>query len=321
VLVRLVRIAGSDLSLFEFDLDLTWMAFFLNADEEIYGRYGGRDSKDPDNRQSLAGLRYAMSAALETHRRPGRSKARPRREVSIYVERLNFARSHTGCIHCHQAKEIMREELQSVGKWRREEIWAYPLPDNLGFVLDVDRGNVVKIVQKNSPAEKIGIRAGDMLTMLNGYSVHSFGDAQYALHKAPARGAIAVNWLRADKHMNGTLSLTEGWRKTNVTWRPSLMYLLPSLPLYGKDLTMQEKKQLGLGEKALAIRQGKSVHPDALAFGLRAGDIIVGLNDERPEMSIREFLAHVRQNYLVGDVVTFRVIRDGKHVDLKWTLR
>ena len=33
-----------DLRRFEFDFDLTWYAFFLNADETIYGRYGGRDA-------------------------------------------------------------------------------------------------------------------------------------------------------------------------------------------------------------------------------------------------------------------------------------
>ena len=55
VLVRLTDIQESDLNLFQFDLDLTLMVFFLNADEQIYGRYGGRDSKSPHRRQSLEG--------------------------------------------------------------------------------------------------------------------------------------------------------------------------------------------------------------------------------------------------------------------------
>ena len=63
--VRLPRLDGVDLNLFQFDFDLTMMIFFLNADEHIYGRYGGRDGKNPDGRHSLAGLRYAMQAALD----------------------------------------------------------------------------------------------------------------------------------------------------------------------------------------------------------------------------------------------------------------
>src|SRR5262249_58844249 len=69
VRVRLPRIDDSDLNLFEFDYDLTFMVFFLNAGERIYGRYGGRDGRGPDTRMSLAGLHHAMGAALDTHGR------------------------------------------------------------------------------------------------------------------------------------------------------------------------------------------------------------------------------------------------------------
>ena len=69
VRVRLDRLADSDLSLFEFDYDLTLMIFFLNSDEQILGRYGGRDGKGADTRQSLAGLNYSMQQALNTFTR------------------------------------------------------------------------------------------------------------------------------------------------------------------------------------------------------------------------------------------------------------
>src|SRR5438093_12015904 len=67
VLVRLTKIEGVDLRLFEFDYDLTWIVFFLNADEQIYGRYGGRDAASAESRISLAGLRNAMQAALDAY--------------------------------------------------------------------------------------------------------------------------------------------------------------------------------------------------------------------------------------------------------------
>ena len=69
VRVRLVKIAGMDLRRFEFDRDLNWFAFFLNADETIYGRYGGRDATDAEARLSPKGLRYALERALEAHKR------------------------------------------------------------------------------------------------------------------------------------------------------------------------------------------------------------------------------------------------------------
>ena len=44
VRVRLTQITGYDLRLFDFDQDLTWAAFFMNADGYVYGRFGGRDA-------------------------------------------------------------------------------------------------------------------------------------------------------------------------------------------------------------------------------------------------------------------------------------
>ena len=68
MLVLRTSMRGVDLNIFDFDYDLTWAAFFLNAKEHIYGRYGGRDAGSADGRLSLAGLRYALRAALAAHR-------------------------------------------------------------------------------------------------------------------------------------------------------------------------------------------------------------------------------------------------------------
>ena len=70
VRVRLTRVDNLDLNLFEFDYDLTMMVFFLNAEEKVYARYGGRDARNADSRQSLAGLHATMQSVLAMHARP-----------------------------------------------------------------------------------------------------------------------------------------------------------------------------------------------------------------------------------------------------------
>ena len=45
VCVRAVQMYGVDLSLFQFQGQLTWAAVFLNADGTIYGRYGSRGAR------------------------------------------------------------------------------------------------------------------------------------------------------------------------------------------------------------------------------------------------------------------------------------
>jgi hypothetical protein len=319
VRVRLVKIAGTDLRRFEFDHDLTWYCFFLNADETIYGRYGGRDASDAESRISTKGLRYAMDRALETHKSPPAAKPLPGKPVR--AEEYEAAKSHRGCIHCHNVNEFRRADLKAAGKWDRESVWVYPLPENVGITLDNDAGDRVNAVAAKSAAEKAGLRAGDRIAKLNGYNVASFGDAIYALHKAPAKGSIPVTWVRDGKEHSAALEVADGWRKTNLTWRPSMLDLLPSVPFSGEDLTATEKKALGLAETRAAFRQDDEVHSTLKAAGLMGRDVVIGFDGQAVEGTIGKLLGFVRRNYLVGDEITVNVIRGGKRVDLKLKLK
>jgi hypothetical protein len=318
VLARLERITGVDLQLFEFDYDLTWMAFFLNAEEKVYGRYGGRDAKSTDARLSLVGLRFALESALEKHKKDPKAKREDRPEKPLLAEQYAAAKKLGAreCIHCHQVYEFRRFDAKQAGSFKREDLWVYPLPENVGLVLDNDQGNTVRTVTADSAAAKAGLRAGDVLQTLNGFSVASSGDVQHALHRGPPKGELPLAWQRDGKPMTAKLQLAEGWRKTNWTWRPSMLDILPSLSLFGDDLTDKEKKALGLGEKRLAFRQDKTVGADAKKAGVQAGDVIVGIDDQTMEMTMLEFLAYIRRNHLVGDKITLNLIRDGKRVNL-----
>jgi serine protease Do len=319
--VRLLTITGVDLNVFDFDYDLTWMAFFLNANEKVLGRYGGRDADGAETRISLGGLKYAMRAALEAHGQNPQGKAAPRQQAQLYIERVPSASTYRGCIHCHQVKEILRDEKVKADTWQRQEVWVYPLPENIGIKLELDRGNVVESVVAASPAGRAGLRVGDVLSSLDSMSIHSFADAQHALHRAPAKGEIAIEWRSGGETRKANLELADGWRKTNITWRPSLLYLLPSLTVYGPDLSVQEKKRLGLGEKQLAFRQQKPVHSEAQAMGVKEGDIITSIDNRPLDMTVQDFLGHVRQNYLIGDRVVLNIIRNGKRLELPVQLR
>ena len=58
---------GVNLALFDFDYDLTWMSFFMDAEGRIYSRYGGRDNQSADGRLSAAGLLRTMNEVLRVH--------------------------------------------------------------------------------------------------------------------------------------------------------------------------------------------------------------------------------------------------------------
>ena len=321
VRVRLTRIAGYDLNVFEFDYDLTWAAFFMNASNKIHGRFGGRDAQGPDTRNHLDGLRHALKAALVAHQEELKNPMPPPAKKPFGIESVKTARQFKGCIHCHYVKEIQWAEQKTNGTWNRDDVWAYPLPENLGITLALERGDTVKAVAPKSPADKAGLRAGDLLQLLGGVTIHSFADAQYALHKAPVKGTINVSWLREGEPREAVLPLADGWRKTNITWRPSMLGFLPSLRVYGDDLSAKEKKALGLDDKRLAFRQEIPVHIASKAAGLRSGDVIVGINGLTLEMGVDDFLGYVRRNFLIGDPVTLDVLRDGKALSLPIKLK
>lgn len=318
VRIRLDEIHHSDINLFEFDYDVTLMIFFLNADEEIYGRYGGRGPEDAESRQSLAGLRYSMLAALETHGRKSRPKIE--RKAPLQVRSLQSAENYRGCIHCHNVKEIQNDELKRLGQWSPDRLWRYPLPENTGMTLEVDRGNVVKSVAAGSAAARAGIRSGDVLDRMGGLQIRSFADAQEALDKAPVKGTLAVEWLRDGERQSNKLVLVEGWRRTNLSWRPSMQRFLASPRLYGRDLTLDERKKLGLKPKQLAFAHRDRVLTQAKNAGIRPGDVILGFDDRKLQMTAYDFQTWVRENYILGDKVRINVLRDGRPLEIPMTL-
>lgn len=316
----MTRIDNLDLNLFDFDYDLTMMIFFLDADEKVYARYGGRDSKDADNRQSLAGLNYTMKSVLEMHGRAQKEYAPKAQEKPKYVQDIAGGRRFGGCMHCHQVREVMNLSLQRAGQWTREMYWRYPLPENVGITLEVDRGNVVRRVADKSPAAEVGLKPGDIVRRLGGVPIHSFGDAQFALDRAPLTGWLDITWQRGSETLQGKLSLTEGWRKGDFSWRASMRHKVASARLYGTDLTAEEKTILGLSPTQLAFRQTEPVSQQARIAGIRSGDIIIAIDGQSPDLTVADFLGYVQSNYLIGDRVTITVLREGKRQNLTMTL-
>ena len=117
VRVRLIQCNSVDLNLFHFDYDLTFAAFFLNADKTLYGRYGTRSSHDEAEKDvSIEGFAKAMEKALALHRAyPGNRTAlkgrKPLSEFAIpritptggaFQPWLDFeGKVAASCIHCH----------------------------------------------------------------------------------------------------------------------------------------------------------------------------------------------------------------------------
>src|SRR3954471_2495728 len=67
VCVRITRMDDVDIALFERDWNNTLYYFIMNADEQIYIRYGGRDARGPLTYLNLNSLELALEKGLELH--------------------------------------------------------------------------------------------------------------------------------------------------------------------------------------------------------------------------------------------------------------
>jgi serine protease Do len=311
---------GIDLGVFDFDYDLTWTALFVNAEGRVYGRYGGRTPDSASALYSLKGLRHALASALARHREGAAPPVLvPEiRKVEDYAAARRLP--ERACLHCHHVYDFRREALQAAGRWKLDEVWVYPEPANVGLTLSLERGDEVVGIAPDSAAERLGLRKGDRLRTVNDRSIASIADVQYALHVAPAAGDVPITWRRGDRALSGKLALAPGWRKTDVSWRWSLRGLAPASQVHGDDLTVDEKKTLGLGPAALAFRQGNFVTRPAREAGIRINDILLGVDSKRLDLSARQFDAFIRLNYKVGDVVRYNILRGKERLDLELKL-
>ena len=116
------------------------------------------------------------------------------------------------------------------------------------------------------------------------------------------------------------LPLPANWRRTDVSWRWSLKSLSPNPSIIGDDLELEGRQKLGLEPLQLAYRQMNFLTPAARHAGLRANDVIVGIDDQAMTMTARQFETHIRLNFAVGDEITLNVLRGKERVKVRLKL-
>lgn len=300
VCVRVVQGNDVDLSLFQFDYDATFAAFFLNADRTIYGRFGARSAaRDGAEHVTSAAFQKALRGALRLHagypanreELAGKSgepavAARPADLAALrrYDDAVDFAAGGAGvdasCIHCHQLGTG-----QALERWQRKQplsdevLFPWPMPDVVGFTTTVAHDLTVAAVAPESAAAKAGLRPGDELLHCGGQPLLSLADLQWVLHRAPATSKISFVAQRGAERVLGSFELAAGWRRPGQrTWRMSgghaSLAALPRLVLGGlrlREVDAARRAELGLAADALALESNAAVGGGRQGRGERGG--------------------------------------------------
>jgi hypothetical protein len=335
VCVRIVQANSMDLSHFQFDFDLSFAVFLTDADLTIYGRFGTRSDRPEWQDISLTGLRKAMAEALRMHRneadvkpslagkQPKPSRFKTPRDYPSLSGRYTAALDYNGkvvqsCVHCHQIREAARQLQYSTGESMPEEmLFPYPDPDVVGLRLDPAEMAKICQVRAGSAAGRAGLERGDELISLDGQPLLSIADFQWVLHNAPETAVMPAQVRRHGKTVNLTMVLKDGWRRGNISWRPTT-WDLRRLAFGGMmlgDLTDDQRRQgkLPLDRMALrAIHVGEyGEHALAKRAGLRTDDVVVAFDGKDQRMTESDLLAYVLLRTRRRDQVAVSFMRDG----------
>ena len=343
VCVRLVQANAMDLTLFQFDYDLTFAAFFMNADKTIYGRFGSRsDQKEAARDISLEGFRDALSAALELHQNYPANRAalagkqgRPVRFNTPddyprlhgkYQPKLDYeGKVVPSCMHCHQVGEAERSWWRSEGKPMPDDvIYPWPMPAAIGLELDPTAKTKVKAVTKQSPAARAGFKPGDEILSLAGQPLLSIADVQWVLHHAPAPALLHARVQRGRRQRDLGLALPADWRRhSDISWRATTWDLRRKVTggLVLKELPPTERRQAGVADTDLALLVHYVGEYGEHAAGKRAGfkkdDLIVGVDGQTKRQTESELIGWLLQNKAVGAKVPVTVSRAGERLNLE----
>lgn len=134
--------------------------------------------------------------------------------------------------------------------------------------LDVSQGAFVEQVTKDSAADDAGIRAGDVITKINGKMIKTFNELRGKIGSIGAGKTIKITVIRKD-----------GKEKTyNVTLKKSEMAKIEAVSLHRMlDGAELENNDQGNGIVVADIADNSP----AASVGLRKGDIINGINRQR----------------------------------------
>ncbi len=320
---------GMNLNQFQFEYDLTWMAFFQNASGQTYLRYGGRRDADAETYMTKASLVRAMRQTLVLHEQ---GAAKPSSRYEPVAERVRtpadippmrgmISRRKVSCIHCHDVKVAELRHARDQGTLRKEMVFTYPDPANLGIRLDPDIQYRVASVAPASSAAAAGIRVGDLVRQVEGQRTLTFADFTRVLELAPASGTLGIvverNGRRQDEMQ---LQLRPGWRKSaDPSWRASGGVVGPNAGLWGVPADQARRREIGLTANDLAIKVTFIHKPWSRSAGIRLNDYILSIDGQSNHMTTRQMQSYLHQNTDWGDTIELVLYRDGKKRTVQMT--
>ena len=341
VCVRVINANALDLSIFQFNYDLSFSTLVFNADRTVYGRYGSwqhqRDSADA----TTAGYKAFLQAALGIHGNyPGNKASLAAKQggptpfkvpVEIptlagkYERELNWdGKVVQSCVHCHMIGDAYRAWYRDGGKpIPAELIYPMPAPETIGLTLDPQHCATVQSVVPGSPVAVAGLQAGDRLVSLNGSPLTSIADVAWALHRTADTAELRLAVERDGNRKEVTVALRAGWRlNTDISTRVATwqMRAMATGGLVLKSLPDEQRQSLHLADKDLGLivdyLGANGPHGAAKKGGFQKGDILLTIESIPIRMTESQLLGSLLLNHPEKGALKTTVLRGEQRVEL-----
>jgi serine protease Do len=173
-------------------------------------------------------------------------------------------------------------------------------------------GIVVEAVEPGSPADKVGLQAGDVITEVNSQPVHSGADLVNPIAQTPIGQSVQVRYVRNKQAKDVTITVAD---RTKIfpqsaqedAEQPGENEEPVQFGLHVEELTPDMAHKLGMGSLEGAVVS--EVEPATFAedVGFARGDVIVEIN-HIPIKSLADYRAQMAKLQPGSDVL-FRVAR------------
>ncbi|MCK7357589.1 serine endoprotease DegP [Enterobacter roggenkampii] len=165
-----------------------------------------------------------------------------------------------------QYGQVKRGELGILGTELNSELAK-------AMKVDAQRGAFVSQVMPNSSAAKGGIKAGDVITSLNGKPISSFAALRAEVGSMPIGSKVTLGLLRDGKPVNVSLELQQS--SQNQVDSSTIFSGIEGAEMSNKG-----------ADKGVVVNNVKANSP-AARIGLKKGDVIMGAN-QQPVKNIAE---------------------------------
>lgn len=314
VCARITTMEGIDIALFDFDRHNALYYFMMNADEQIYMRYGGRDAESASTYLNIRSLELALQQGLELHAKRN-DLMFPPRPKSLYPRELTNLKARTldadRCVECHLIADYQMQIKEIDGTLDRlRDLYQSPDIKMIGVYLKVSKGLLID--EAKDAVAKAGMRGGDKITHLEGTRIWTFADLQHRYNKVPRDATkLSLTVEREGKPIELDVDLPKRWWFNYTDFR--YWTVEPKTYFKTTPLTGEEKQKLGLEAEGFASRVSHiDFYRGFSEPSWKVGDIIIGVEGVTSDPIANTPDLHIKLRHAAGEVLKVELLRDGE---------